>query len=617
MWRLANGCGLSHGGEVIPERAIASISLPLLASARKILESAVVILICWWVLFQLPYVFPSRDRIVSTSYVLGFNNRVAIIGLVALIAIGTGYRLRRHAFVPHIAFEMDNPQRIPLWAISTAALGYALFTAAVYVWADHGEYYSLDWESSHFLWRLKLNDLYGMRPYYDYQFEYGPLLAYSPALLHSLLRPLGASHEASYYLCHLLLNVAGLYGIAFVLNRLQMPARRRNAAFLILGLAGFLPNMGLNGVVVRYIAPFAGLAIVHQTVLSTSQWRVIRVFGATLLVCAACVSLSPEIGLACVLSIAVYCLLSIRTQSVAYVASSAVALTAVLAPMVLPAPYYATLTSFAQGGNNLPFLTTSPHLLLYLACLIWFVPNWLAGIREPNRDQPLVTALAALCVIMAPGALGRCDPYHVLFYGLGISLLVFVQLSNASGVRFQAYAVIYSVVFIVLLQAINFWVHDVTPRTVLNRFTRKGELEEDFEHLAKYESLALTYGTYGYSKSFQQWLWEKRKVAPEFFLGSMGIYTQDQLQQRLRDVARYPLLAIPESYTSRGNIGAAETCLSEWWYLRKAFLHPRRLWFECRQPGLYPDVEIGKYLDQNYRVIDAVGKYKVLQNIQK
>jgi len=602
---------------VIPERLIAS-SLPSRnPSVRNILESALVILTCWWVLFQLPYAFPPRDRIVSTSYVLGFNNKVAIIGLVVLTAVGTGYRLRRRAFSSRIAFETDNQQRISQWTSSTVALGYALLTTAVFVWAAHGEYYSLDWEASHFVWRLKLTDLYGMRPYYDYQFEYGPALAYGPLLLHSLLRPLGLSHEASYYLCHLLLNIAGLYGIAFVLGRLQMPKQRRTAAFVILGLAGFLPNMGLNGVTLRYVAPFVGLVIVHQTVLNASPWRVARLFGATLLVCAVCVSLSPEIGLACVISITVYCLLSIRRQSVVYAALGAVLLAFMLGQSILPGPYYATLTSFAQGGNNLPFLLTSPHLVLYLGCLIWFVPNWLVAIREPGRDRSLVIGLAVLCVIMAPGALGRCDPYHVLFYGLGLSLLVFAQLANTDGAHFRAYAVTYAIVFVVVLQGINFWVHGVTPRSVLNRFAGKGQIDKDVHHLEKYDAIALTYGTYGYSKPLQRLLWEKRRIAKEFFLGGMGIYTEDQLQQRLQDIARFPVLLIPDSYSNVGKTAAAETCMSEWRYLRKAFLYPTPLWFPCRQPGLYVDVEMAKYLDQNYRPVEVLGKYKVLQKIQK
>jgi hypothetical protein len=78
--------------------------------------------------------------------------------------------------------------------------------------------------------------------------------------------------------------------------------------------------------------------------------------------------------------------------------------------------------------------------------------------------------MGVLCVVMAPGALGRCDPPRVLFFGMEASMLLMIRLANISRRLFAAYAIAYAGVFIVLMQVVNLLVfYNISPKTLLSR----------------------------------------------------------------------------------------------------------------------------------------------------
>jgi hypothetical protein len=495
---------------------------------------------------------------------------------------------------------------------------YLFLTFTIHAIANSANWYGLDWESSHFLWRLKLTAFYGLQPYSGYQFEYGPVLAYLPILIHALLGPLGATHEFSYYSSHYLFNVAGLFSIAFVLSHAVMPPQRRNAAFIALGLAAFLPNMGLNGVVLRYTAPFFGLVLVHKTACCSRRGQAARVFFSALASIVLCVALSAEIGVTFSAILSIYGVLSMTKRLVMWPVLAAVLVAVALSPALLPSPYFASMAHFSQGANNLPLLPTSPHLVLYLAVMIWMLPKWIAAFLSPVTDRVLICTLGLLALMLAPGALGRCDPYHVLFYGLGTALLGFVYLSSSGKVAFYTYAAVYLLVFCIGLEAINAWVFRLSPRTVAawvaGAWAGRPVEATDFTPLLKYPQLALPYGSYGYSKAAQQWLWSQRKIAPEYFMGGMGIYTDTQVRERLNDLGRFHYALILGSFQNLHRHDSHEPCVADSWYLRKALLYPGHL--PCVRPALDPDSEISRFLEREYQVAERVGDYLVLEKRQ-
>src|SRR5262249_11188010 len=155
-------------------------------------------------------------------------------------------------------------------------------------------------------------------PYVDIQFEYGPALIHPPVYLHRLLAPLGASAQGAYFLCHLLMNLAGLWCLWYLLKHCAAPKRTKLIAFLVTSIARFCPRMGLNVVVRRHACPFAAVLMGHrawmrlrETAPPMSELCMIFIVAALAVVN---VLLSPEIAVAFVLGWLSYAILWARTD---------------------------------------------------------------------------------------------------------------------------------------------------------------------------------------------------------------------------------------------------------------------------------------------------------------
>ena len=204
--------------------------------------------------------------------------------------------------------------------------------------------------------------------------------------------------------------------------------------------------------------------------------------------------------------------------------------TAMLA--VTAAAYYGSLLRVSEGANNLPLLPAA-HLLLYIVTMFVVVPPLLAiSVREPATGDvagaAICGALGILCVVMAPGALGRCDPPHVLFYGMGASMLLMVRLANISRPAFAVYTIAYAGVFIVLMQVVNLVVfYHVSPRELLSRHaiahvaaklrSHTGTERPDMATLSvldRYPRLGLPFATFG-DPAVETYMLSRGKLEPE------------------------------------------------------------------------------------------------------
>src|SRR4051812_46998502 len=163
-----------------------SRQFPGLSSTHSLLLKFFVAILTSYLIFLLPYSFPPRTRLVSPSYVFGFNNRMAILSLVAVtLLLSVLEVMSAHSKIRSILAgrrgSLLHRDRSLLWSYVGAALGYLAITLVIYFTvAKPDGYYKLDWESSHFLWRTRLMTLYGLQPYRDFVAEYGPALVYLP-----------------------------------------------------------------------------------------------------------------------------------------------------------------------------------------------------------------------------------------------------------------------------------------------------------------------------------------------------------------------------------------------------------------------------------------------------
>jgi len=612
--------------------------IPIARVARNVLSIFVLALLTYYLLFRLPFWFPPRQRLMSASYAFGFNNSIAILAMAGLLGVVTLFNLvrRREAIALPVQFPsqraVDATGSIRM-AFAIVALGYALLTGAMYVYNVRVAP-PLMWETRHLLHRTWLMDLYGLRPYTEISAEYGPILTYSPSFMYWVLRPIGSSHEMAYFACHLLLNLGGLWCAYYVLSRAIMPSGARVVAFAILATAGFGLWMGVNGVLIRYLFPFAGLLLGHRAIGWALSWQsyIKSWVGAVtigLLLLIANVLLSPEVGVAFALAWISYAVLTARGGP-RILTASIVALfaAALLCWLFLPAAYYGTLLQFSEGANNLPLLP-APHLLLYILTLFLIVPPLLAvSVRKPQTGNvssaAICGALGILCVVMAPGALGRCDPPHALLYGMGASMLLMIRLANISRRTFTAYAIAYAAVFIVFIEVVNLLVfYGVSPKTVLSghplakiaqRFRRASSTHHldaaTLSALDRYPRLGLPFASFG-DPAVEKYVITHGKLEPEYYVAIVGVYSASALERKLRDVAKAEYLLVPFYITSNGS--PPDLCAGYLKSLREWFLYPAKL--RCRADPLDPFTTLKSFIADHYTAVEQVGSCWVLRRV--
>jgi hypothetical protein len=611
----------------------------LLRVARNGLWAVVLAALAYYALFRLPFRFPPRQRLLSPSYAFGFNNSVAILAMAGLLGVVALLYLlrRRQACEPRIEFPLRCTvpgRRSSMVALALMGLLYAGLTFAMYLYDIRSEP-GLMWETRHLLHRTWLMDVYGLRPYTEVAAEYGPILTYAPLYMYWLLKPFGASHELAYFACHLLLNLAGLWCAYYVLSRVIMPARARLVAFSILALAGFGLWMGVNGTLVRYLFPFASLLLGHRVVIwaLSGRGRTVCWAGAAvaiLMLLFGNILLSSDAGVAFALAWLGYALLMVRYDiRVLTVSVISLATAALLCWLFLPAAYYGTLLWFSEGAANLPLLPAA-HLLLYILTMFVVVPPLLAvSVREPaTGDMPgaaLCGAMGVLCVVMAPGALGRCDPPHVLFFGMGASMLLMIRLANISRRLFAAYAIAYAGVFIVLMQVVNLVVfYGISPPTLLSRHAvtnvgQKLRSASGTEHpdmatlsaLDRYPRLGLPFASFG-DPAVERYVLSRHQLQPEYYVSVVGVYNAAALERKLREVGKAEYLLVPRRFESRPG-SSRDPCAGFLKRLREWFLYPANL--PCRADPLDPMTVLRSFISDHYVPDKQVGSWLVMRRI--
>jgi hypothetical protein len=611
----------------------------LVGVARNGLWAVVLAALAYYALFRLPFRFPPQQRLVSPSYAFGFNNSVAILAMAGLLGLVALFYLlrRRRACEPRIEFPLGCTvpgRRSSIVALALMGLFYAGLTFAMYLYDIRSEP-GLMWETRHLLYRTILMDVYGLRPYTEVAAEYGPILTYAPLYMYWLLKPFGASHELAYFASHLLLNLAGLWCAYYVLSRAIMPARARLVAFSILAVAGFGLWMGVSGTLVRYLFPFASLLLGHRVVIwaLSSRGRTVCWAGAAVAILTLLfgnILLSSDAGVAFALAWLGYALLMVRYDiRVLAVSVISLATAALLCWLFLPAAYYGTLLWFSKGAANLPLLPAA-HLLLYILTMFVVVPPLLAvSVREPATGglpgAALCGAMGILCVVMAPGALGRCDPPHVLFFGMGASMLLMIRLANISRRLFAAYAIAYAGVFIVLMQIVNLVVfYGISPPTLLSREgianagqklrSASGTEHPDMATLSAldgYPRLGLPFASFE-DPAVERYVLSRHQLQPDYYVSVVGVYDAAALERKLREVGKADYLLVPRRFESRPG-SSRDPCAGFLKRLQEWFLYPANL--PCRADPLDAMTALRSFISDHYIPDKQVGSWLVMRRI--
>lgn len=144
--------------------------------------------------------------------------------------------------------------------------------------------------------------------------------------------------------------------------------------------------------------------------------------------------------------------------------------------------------------------------------------------------------------------------------------------------------------------------------------TQRAEFRpRDYRYLAKldkYPAIALPFATDGADNAAEDYLFAKRKLIPEFYVGTVGIYTEAQISRKLADTSRHEYLLVRKGPDQEAPYIPGEWYLSS---LRNWFLYPVRL--QWKREDLKPADAINRYIAQNYIPVERVGPSVVVRRI--
>ncbi len=398
------------------------------AQGRRLRQIAAgICLLAALLIFVLPLFVPMRPiQTESASYNAGFNNTVAVLAAVGLsVAVLLGLwrssLLRRASKALASGPGTADRQRLsrPFIATVIAASTAVLALCSWLVAASHLRYLG---DAGYIIEQATVRQTTGRTLYTQLEFAYGPLLLFPEIWLSELLH---GSITAAYYIVFVVESALGLGLVAFVLNELPIRGSLRRAGLILLAVGAVTPHLGLNYTYLRFAGSFAVLLWATR---SGSVWRCAAFLAAGELLE---VFISPEQGLALAVGISVFALWRAWDDGPQWLIAGAAPLGILAVTLLtLGRSYLRMAATFSRGALNLP-VGPYPHLLVYLFALVWLVPVGVVSLlRADKAARPRLMGMYALNLAFVPAALGRCDPLHVLFDGLGVLLLSLAAVSR-------------------------------------------------------------------------------------------------------------------------------------------------------------------------------------------
>jgi hypothetical protein len=412
---------------------------------------------------SLAWVVPSPEgSVASPSYRVGYNNAVAVVGVLAavLLALLGGMRSSRalsveggrgeaDAVVDEVPVGPAPGSRGPGLTVDSVALAVSLVAAtAVTSWLTWGVPFA---DHPYFFTRYAYA-LQGAMPYSAFDFPYGPVILYAPVIVFRILGSGGIeAATGAYYASVALQHAVGALLLGWAMQRLPLARRQLRALFWVVG--GFtLLNFwnGPNYTLLRFAVPLAAVALFARTRARAAGTPLgaVRTGLVALGLVVASAAVSPEMGAAVFAAVLAMTGASLwrRERSACWTL-----LPLVLVPLgaLLAIPGAgAWLADLAGGAYNLPVLP-SPFVLIYLASAI--IAGFGAGRRlfAADESSAAIVGFAAAGALLVAPALGRADIAHVFWNGIPLFVAAAVVLAAFPGRRYAVYLAGLAIVFLI------------------------------------------------------------------------------------------------------------------------------------------------------------------------
>ena len=415
---------------------------------------AVIVVLTLLAVFALPWVTPVTVRAIqSDSQAVGFNNRIAVLGLFAgMLALFFHGVLSKPACsdqqAPLISTRLTSVEgrvsmRLQLTVVVVTATAVALLAS---VWQTHPT-----GDAAYFIDKLN-RVIAGGAPYSQIEFSYGPLMLYLPLLTWRLVGWTGLSVYAVYYAWVALSYVLGVRLAVYVLDRVRLARSTKNLGVAIVTAFTLLyPTLGLNYSPLRYLLPYAVLVWVLQRLTTASRARgahaILPLAGVL-----ATTAVSPEMGMALLAALGVSLVVLAITDPRAYAPALATLLvgSAAGAAVMLASAGATTLRAFTGGAYAFPVLPALPALVLVGAALLSARHTGCAAGTRSHEGAALQLGWLVLAAALLTPALGRADFVHVFWNGLGVIVLCAAAIENTHG-RGTPYLAVVGAIFLCMM----------------------------------------------------------------------------------------------------------------------------------------------------------------------
>lgn len=394
--------------------------------------------------FIIPYYFPRTELVAaSASYDFGFNNSVGILILflvcLGLVVYSWLFRkdYNKNIFIKHNS-DIDRVFKIcmliqiilclVLWFIIRYANGMG--------------------ESEVFISNIRETEA-GRKLYTQTEFPYGALLLYIPYFLRKIS---GLSINDAYFLSWTFMQCIGFYWFYKIIIRFNIDSTIKKVIFITIFILTLPMNSGINYTFFRFITPYAILLFLQDK--EDMSFPPIVHFIYLVLCNSLVVNISPEVGM--VFSVTLFISYAVKyflTKNKIHLLYSVTSLISCIIWFWLIDGMLSYLSSLVYGGLNWPFVFCY-SLVLFFVSVFCMAVNIGSQLRDIRDNMNILTFELMACG-MIYGALGRCDPGHIIWDGLMIFVIVAAILNNSKKLR-----KIYSIAMII------FCIH-LIPTTII------------------------------------------------------------------------------------------------------------------------------------------------------
>lgn len=377
---------------------------------------AIFTLIGFVTIFEVPYFFPSATRTISASYDYGFNNTVGLLMLAFCCLILVGIGVFSPSKVVFGAIDLDKKANsvsnrdIVLVAIASLAAIAVLFGLS----GDLGF-----GESTQFFLAMERISI-GQKLYSDFDFYYGPLLAYVPYWLYLAGEPLGLTFKPAYFISLAFLQIVGLLELRYILNKFSFKQGLARKIFYAIALATLPLHSGINLILFRFITPAVGLILIGRMSGGSLVVRSIVIIAFTFL----SFGISAEYGV--IFSVA----LSIYISGIFLIDKSYNNALFLFFTLVSPSVFYvlfpglfATMHLYILGAWRWPFAPSLQLILFFISTFA--IAFYLGSLLRRAKNSFFNICFCLLAIGSLPAALGRCDPGHVVLNGLLVLIIAY------------------------------------------------------------------------------------------------------------------------------------------------------------------------------------------------